>query len=345
MEDSKKSELIDFSVKYNGKAVESNEMDANAVATSLLGLSNAIETANSILNSSDTKISIKVRGSFRPGSFIIDITSFYNIPHLIQTVFNSGNIGTIADVTAILGFVVACKRGADKSDADKSDNNVKKDKNQTLIWLYKQTKGKKILTKKSLDVDNCEITVEGCDNPIVVNVNIVKLYENKKMQQAFANVVSPLEDEEMSDITFLVDRKEQEKILREERSYFHLIDTDIIDEKEDIDSFLITQSNFEGKQNGWRLSFVDSPRIKNKPDDFPVKILDENFLYKVLRKEIIISSVGTIMEARYRMITHKNERLTASYEIIEILNKDALTHNHNNHTRRPVGNGKNLNDF
>lgn len=34
MEDSKRAELIEFAVKYNGKAVESNEMDANAVVTS-----------------------------------------------------------------------------------------------------------------------------------------------------------------------------------------------------------------------------------------------------------------------------------------------------------------------
>ncbi|WP_157197120.1 hypothetical protein [Methanosarcina lacustris] len=52
MGEPKRSELIEFAVKYNGKAVESNEMDANAVATFLLGLSNAIETANSIINKS-----------------------------------------------------------------------------------------------------------------------------------------------------------------------------------------------------------------------------------------------------------------------------------------------------
>jgi len=167
MGDSKKSELIEFAVKFSGKAVESNEMDANEVATSLLGLSNAIETANSILNDSDSKISVKVRGSFRPGSFIIDIASFFS-PHFIQAVFNSGNIETISNVTNILGFVGAGAYGVGAVTY------------RTLIWFYKQTKGKKILTKKSLDGDNCEITVEGRDSPITVNVNIVKLYESKK---------------------------------------------------------------------------------------------------------------------------------------------------------------------
>lgn len=307
MLDSKKSELIEFAVKYNGKAVESNEMDANALATSLLGLSNAIEGANSILND-DLKIFVKVRASFRPGSFIVDIASFYN-PHIIQAVFNSGNIDTMANVTQILGFVgsgAMCR---------------------TLIRFYKQTKGKKILTKKSLDGDTCEVTVEGCDNPVIVNINIVKLYESKKIQQAFENTVTPLENEDMSDITFLVDEKEQEKITREERSYFHRVDTDTLDEKEGVDKFLITQSNFEGKQTGWRLSFGDSPQPKNKPDDFQVKILDNNFLRKVSKREIIISNEGTVIEARYMKTTHKSERLTVSWEILEILAIDSLAQN------------------
>lgn len=123
MKNLKKSELIEFAIKYNGKAVESNEMDANELATSLLGLSNAIEDANSILNNSDLKIFVKVRASFRPGSFIVDIASFFT-PSVVQAFFDSGNIATVANVTQILGFVGTCGIGAAS--------------HKTLIWLYKQ---------------------------------------------------------------------------------------------------------------------------------------------------------------------------------------------------------------
>lgn len=322
----KKSQLIEFAVKYNGKAVEFNEMNANELATSLLGLSNAIEDANSILNNSDLKVFVKVRASFRPGSFIVDIASFV-APNVIQSYFNSGNIEVVSNVTSILGFVIpgVCGVGAVGY--------------KTLIWLYKQTKGKRILTKKSLDGDNCEITVEGVDSPITVNVNIVKLYENKKMQQALENVVLPLDNEDMSDITFLMDEKLHEKISREERGYFHRVDTDVLEEKEDVDYFLITQSNFEGKRTGWRLSFDESSQSKY---DFPVKILDDKFLHKVSRQEIIISNERTIIKARYRKITHKAERLNSSWELLEVLNPDSLTQNH---TKLPTHNDKKLNDF
>lgn len=326
----KKSQLIKFAVRYNGKAVESNEMNANELAISLLGLSNAIEDANSILNNSNLKIFVKVRASFRPGSFIVDIASFVT-PNVIQSCFTSGNIEVASNVTNILGFVIpgVCGVGAVGY--------------KTLIWLYKQTKGKKILTKKSLEEDNCEITVEGVDSPITVNVNIVKLYENKKMQQALENAVLPLNNEDMSDITFLMGEKIHEKISREERIYFQHVDTDSSDEKEDIDHFLVTQCNFEGKRTGWRLSFGDSSQTKSKSYDFPVTILDEDFLHKVLRKEIIISNESTtVIEARYRKTTHKAERLTVSWEILEILTMDSLPQNH---TKLSTHNDKKLNDF
>jgi len=51
---------------------------------------------------------------------------------------------------------------------------------------------------------------------------------------------------------------------------------------------------------GWRLSFGVSSSSRNKINDFPVKMLDENFLQKVLRRELIISNEGTIIEAKYR---------------------------------------------
>jgi hypothetical protein len=126
----KKSQLIEFTVKYSGEAVESNEMNADELATSLLGISNALEEANSIINFNNPKLFVKVQGSFKPGSFIVNIATFLNTD-TIQTVFNSENIGTIANVTTILGF------------AGLSEGTRK-----TLIWLFKHAKGKKILTKK-----------------------------------------------------------------------------------------------------------------------------------------------------------------------------------------------------
>ena len=300
----KRSQLVKFTVKYNGRAVESNEMDANELATSLLGISNVLEEANSTLNVSDSKLFIKVHGTFKPGSFLVDIASFYHAD-IIQTVFNSGDsIGVIANVAAIVGFVYCAGNGAIN----------------TLIGLCRITKGKKILTKKSVGNDNCEIHVEGCERPIIVNNNVINIYEDKRARQELERAVSPLNNEGISDISFLVNDEEQEKILREERDYFSYTNTENIEEKEDIDSFYITQANFDGKNTGWRVSFGDSPTSKNKSNDFPVKILDEKFLKKISTRKLIISSDGTaIIKAKYKKTTHISEKLTATWEILEVL--------------------------
>lgn len=304
----KRSRLVEFAVKYeiknNGKDIELHEMDANELATSLLGISNLLEEANSTLNVCDSKLYIKVRGSFRPGSFIVDIASFYSTD-FIQTVFNSGNeIGVITNVLVTVGIV---------SGAGKGIVN-------TLIGLCRLTKGKKILTKKSVGNDNSEIYVEGCNSPIIANNLVINLYEDKRTRQELERAVSPLNNEKILDITFIADGKEQEKILREERDSFSYTNTETIEENEDISHFYITQANFDGKKTGWRLSFGDSSISQNKSNDFAVKILDEKFLKNILTKKVIISNDGTaIIKARYKRTTHVSEKLITNWEILEVL--------------------------
>ena len=296
-----KSELVEFTVKYNGKAVESNEMDIDELATSLLGISAVLEEANTIIHGSYSTMFVKVRSSFKSGSFIVDIASF----------FTSDGITALVNITSLIGFI-GLGGGAG-----------------TLIWLFKRTKGKKILTKKQIQGDNYEITVENSDSPTIINGDVLVLYENASVREALRKVTYPLNNKGISDITFLKNGKECEKISRDEREYFTLLDKESIDTKEDIDDFLITQSNFEGKQTGWRVSFGDSALSDKKSNDFPVKILDEDFLQKVKEQKIIISNEGTIIKARYKKTTQKLERLNVSWEVLEILKID---HMHGKHT-------------
>jgi phage terminase small subunit len=311
----KRSQLVEFTVKYNGKAVESNEMDANELATSLLGISNVLEEANSIVNVSDSKLFIKVRGSFKPGSFYVDLSSFYQTG-FIQTVFNNGdNIKIAASVATLVGFVHWTGSGIINS----------------LIGLCRVTKGKKILSKEPVGNHISKINVEDCENPFIVNNLVINLYEDQRERQELERAVSPLNNEGISDMTFIVDGKEQEKILREERDSFSYTKTETIEEKEEIEHFYITQANFDGKQTGWRLSFGDSSISQNKSNDFSVKILDEKFLNKVLTRKLIISSDGTaIIKARYKKITHISGKLTVNWEILEVLETDSPEKNYVN---------------
>lgn len=292
-----KSKIVEFAVKFNGDAVESNEMDADELATSLLGISAVLEEANTILNGQYSKMFVKVRSSFKSGSFIVDIASF----------FTSTGIDAVVNITTLIGFITG---------------------GSTLIWLFKHIKGEPILTKKQVQGNNYEITTKNSDNPIIINGDVLILYESALVRKGLVDVVYPLRNKGISDITFLQNETECEKILRDEREYFSLLDTEPVDKKEDVDYFLITQSNFEGKQTGWRLSFGDSTLSAKKPDDFPVRILDDDFLQKVNERKIIITNEGTIIKARYRKETQKLERLHVSWAILEILDVDHTGNKH-----------------
>jgi hypothetical protein len=170
-----KSQLVEFTVKFNGEAVETNEMDAEELATSLLGISDVLEYANAILNGRYSRMFVKVRSSFKPGSFIVDIASF----------FTSYGIDALVNITSLVGFTTGY---------------AAKD---TLIWLFRQTKGNKILDRKQIQDNKVEITVENCTNPIIVNADTVKIYEDAQLRRGLAKVVYPLKNEGISDITFL----------------------------------------------------------------------------------------------------------------------------------------------
>lgn len=287
-----KPELIGFTISYDGEATKSNEIDADELATSLLGLSSVLQESNTILNGNYSKMLVKVQGEFKPGSFEVDIATF----------FTSDGINAAVNIVELLGFV----GGGSFS----------------LIKLFRYTKGKKILTKNQLEGNNYEVTVNNSDAPIIINGDVITLYESASVHRSFKQVVSPLNNQDMSDIIFMTNDEVCENISRDEREYFTLLDKESLDEKEDIDYFLITQANFDGKQTGWRLSFGESTTPNTNKNDFPVKILDDNFLQKVKEKKIIVSSENSIIKAKYKKTTQKLERLSVNWEILEILNID-----------------------
>ncbi len=302
-----KSEIVRFTIKFDGEAMKSNEIDADELATSLLGLSAVLEESNTIINGSYSQMIVKVRGSFNPGSFEVDIATF----------FTSNGIHAVVNILQLLGFI----SGGSYS----------------LIWFFRRTKGEKIRNKKQVQGNNYEVTVNNSDSPLIINGDVLSLYEDAPMRESLRKVIYPLNNKGISDITFSKNDEVHEKILREEREYFTLLDKESINEKEDVDYFLITQANFDGKQTGWRLSFGESAATTKNKNDFPVKILDDDFLYKVKVKKIIISSEDTIIKAKYKKTTQKLERLSVNWDILKILKIDHTPEKHTETLKKFIG--------
>ena len=130
-------------------------------------------------------------------------------------------------------------------------------------------------------------------------------------------MMSPLDENGISEIKFVSKNFEPEIISKDERIFFKYPDAELLDEKVDIDYLLVTQSNFSGNNKGWRFSFGESSN-ENNIGDFPATISDSEFLTKVRLKKYLIQQ-GTVIKARYRKKVLKIERLSVNWEIIEVL--------------------------
>ena len=87
-------------IAYDGPALAAHEMDVKELAPALLAFSTLFEEANSMFNGDRTKIAINVKGSFKSGSFGIDLS-------VVQDVFqNVLNFGSKQEVQSAGGFVV-----------------------------------------------------------------------------------------------------------------------------------------------------------------------------------------------------------------------------------------------
>jgi len=290
----RKSKIEMFNVTFLGEAVKNYEIDANDLATSLIGISEVIEEANRILYGEQySEAYIKVKSDFKPGSFWVTLA----------LIITSTNFEGIANLVSILGFC-----GFDI---------------HSLIQFFKSTKGNKIVDAIKVSGDQYHITVENGGQVLFVNEMTLKLAKSKKIRKGMNTLVKVFENPGISEIQFSgVDENEVESIYRDEAEYFRAPEKEIEEEKKDEDIFLITRPDFRGRQKGWRCSFGYTEEEENT-SDFPVTITDRDFLDNVKRGQIIISQ-GTKIRAKYKKTICELERLSIRWEIIEVLNIEPL---------------------
>lgn len=280
-----------FTVKFDGKPMESHEMGANELANSLLGLTSLLEHANTLVNGQNSKMFVKVRSSFKSGSFDVDIV----------TLLTFTGINMAANIVELLGFTTNATG--------------------TLIWLFKQLKGKRIVEKKVVEGNNIELKVEGRDNLVIVNGgdridDIFRLYSNALIRRDLADTTQTLKMPGMSNIAFSKNGEECEKISKDEADYFSLQETDLVDKQEGVANFLITRPDFKGRE-AWRLSLGEPESIDETSNDFQVRMLDKDFLKNVEKQEIEIRQ-GTIIRAKFRRTQQKVDRLIVTWEILKV---------------------------
>lgn len=294
------SDKATFHIKYDGLALENNEMEVRDLAPSLVAIADLLEESNSILNGGSAKVSVNVRGSFKDGSFGIDLTLIQDVYQQVIDFFNSEGIIAATALLQLLGLdgIAVIKNG--------------------LIPLIKRIRNRKILKiKKKEGVDRVTIIVEdynGAFEEIETNRNVLQLLKSHKIRKAIEEVVTCPLDRDGVDTFAITDEigKKSIEVKKPERYYFKAPEPE--------DEFLgetVTEAYLQivslsfKKNNMWRFSRGESV--------FYATIEDEIFLAGVHRNEIRFSK-DDILKVRLRIIETLTEKgIDTDHYVEEVL--------------------------
>lgn len=174
------STSIHFSVKYDGPALVSHQMDVRELAPALLALANLLEDANKTVFPDAEEVRVQVKGTFKSGSFGIDLIAIQSIAKQLVTLFSGSEAAAAANLLAILGGLGMASKTAGGG----------------LIGLVRWLKGRKPTAIRT-DSDRVVFEVETTEvlESYTVDLVTAKLYQERTVRQSLAKVLKPLERE------------------------------------------------------------------------------------------------------------------------------------------------------
>ncbi|MBI3070307.1 MAG: hypothetical protein HYY87_03315 [Candidatus Levybacteria bacterium] len=280
----------EFKIIYDGPALQNNQMDVRDLAPALLAVSDVLDEANKILNNNETKIQVNVKGSFRTGSFGVELVISQLPLDQIVAVFNSDRVNAAANLLSYVGFVIP---------------------GGGLIGLLLWLKNRKI--KKIENVDDAKTVIEVEDEEkYETSPKVIALFSNVKIRTSIQKVISdPLSREGVDTFSIKKDNDEA-TIKKEEKDYFKLSDVpdEVLEEKDDEVNLQAVGISFL-EDNKWR--FTDGTVT------FFAEVKDEEFIKNVQESKEAFAKNDIL-----RVILHKKQYLTdegikTEYTVTKIL--------------------------
>lgn len=173
------STSIHFSIKYDGPALASHQMDVRELAPALMALSSLLEEANREIYPDGDEVRVQVKGSFKGGSFGVDLIALQSIKDQIVSLLTGPEASAVSNLFGILGGV-GLVGGAYAG----------------LIQLIKWLNGRKPTSVTQMgDHLIVEATLFESTESIEVSLVAGKLYKSRVVRQSLAKVLKPLERE------------------------------------------------------------------------------------------------------------------------------------------------------
>ena len=263
----------DFEVIFDGPALEDNSIDAKDLASSILALGELIDRT-SLLAEGSPRVSLRVKSSFRPGSFEIG----FEVVQGIVELFSSKGATAVVNIIQILGV---------SGDLDKVRNAT------GFIQLILRSRGRPV---RRVDEPNSSKEVVSVRRPGTLEVvygdghieevdeKVFSLYDDLKARENAEKFVSPLREEGIDQIRMRYQGKTSVHISADDVDFFDAPKSDatITTENENRITLIIISISFRPGEK-WRVSDGGE-----KP--FYVRILDVDFLQQVQDRDILFGT-------------------------------------------------------
>lgn len=253
------SATVHFSIKYDGPALASHQMDVRDLAPALIALSTLLEEANRAIYPESSEVRVSVHGTFKGGSFGIDFVALQSIKDQIVSIFAGQEATAAANLFGILGGIGMFSAAGGG-----------------LIAVIKWLKGRKPSSVRIVnDKTIFEIVTSETIETLEVDLAAGKLYQSRVVRQALAKVVKPLETEGIDVFACGRDGKTESVVTKEDAVYFSVAasDSDVVSDSVSEKTLLQIESAVFKDGNKWRFSDGGS--------SFFAEITDEAFLGRI----------------------------------------------------------------
>lgn len=276
---------------YDGDSLKNHEINPRELSSAILGLDGVLNEANKTLNSSKTRIQVKVKSNLEAGSFKINFTIDQNIIDKISDLLTSQNTEAIINGFAIIGVLIT---------------------GTGSLWKFLKFLKNRKPTKK-YKKDNL-IIIEIDDEIFETKEEVIRLYENWQLRHSLEQMISPLEKNGIDLCLIKVENSEEFfDVKKEEIEYFKCPPAKEVMIDEPV--------RFNTNLNIISLSFKDKNKwyINDGQSSFYSTIEDLDFLRRVDDNEEFRK--GDILRVLIRREQYLNEeqKLRTEYFIEEVI--------------------------
>lgn len=281
-----------FQVVYDGPALVGSTIDVRELAPALLALGEVIEQANASLNTSNTRIALRVSASFKSGCFGIDFSVVQGLLDQALALFNQTPVASAKELTELLGFVATPGVG--------------------LIWVIKWLRNRPIKEVVVLENGRVRIVVDG--DSLETERATIELLRNFRLRQALQQAVMDPLTRDGFDSVAVTDNPEAGfvTINRNERHYFAApaAEEEQLEDRIETANLQLVNVSFR-EENKWR--FSDGASV------FYAAMMDDAYLNKVQTGEETFAAGDILIVKLRKRQWLSGETMKSEYEIVEVV--------------------------